>query len=478
MIKKTISIILLVFGFFASQAQYTFEHIYKSPLNQFTGNFVEANNGDIVFPIYTVNPFETKIVKINLQGVIIDSVIIKKLPNAFIKMIKYDDNSFFISGCLLGDTNDVFCLRKYDFNFNLLNEIVLPVEGKLDYINYAAMMINSRNNLVVSVLSSKTMSAKTYILEVNQNCEIVKSKILNTAWNYAVTNAIIQKNEYYYFFVNGALMEKTSLLRTYKLDTAFNNLGRIFSGYPDVIEDCNNAKWLNDSVFLLSGRNLNSQTTYEYTQILKIKIDTSFHILKNFTLSQNDSSLTIACEDNLSFIDVNNIFLGSWSVKHFSNDSTNQFILTKLDSSLNVKWTKKYGGDAVYYLDNIKATQDGGCIMNGFSYNDHFPENLYDPFIMKVNSEGNINWVHNLPSTFMKVNVYPNPGSDKLMVNNPPLNTSLVLYNTNGQAVITQSLNQNNSINTISLQSGIYFYQLIDDKGKVLGAGKWVKGKR
>jgi len=39
----------------------------------------------------------------------------------------------------------------------------------------------------------------------------------------------------------------------------------------------------------------------------------------------------------------------------------------------------------------------------------------------------------------------------------------------------TQSLNQNNSINTSSLQSGVYFYQHTDSKGKVLGAGKWVK---
>ncbi len=45
----------------------------------------------------------------------------------------------------------------------------------------------------------------------------------------------------------------------------------------------------------------------------------------------------------------------------------------------------------------------------------------------------------------------------------------------NGQAVITQLLNQSNSVNTTTLKSGIYIYQIIDSKGKMINTGKWIK---
>ena len=71
--------------------------------------------------------------------------------------------------------------------------------------------------------------------------------------------------------------------------------------------------------------------------------------------------------------------------------------------------------------------------------------------------------------------IFPNPGCGKLIVNNAPLNSCFVLCNNYGQVVITQSLNQINSINTNNLQSGIYFYHLIGCNGKVLSMGKWMK---
>ena len=174
------------------------------------------------------------------------------------------------------------------------------------------------------------------------------------------------------------------------------------------------------------------------------------------------------------------LFLGSFATKdgggYFSNYYSH-LVLYKIDSAFHLKWEKEYGGDANYVLISIKATQDGGCVLAGTRY-DYLTQNEEtDPFIMKVNSEGNISWVHNLPDEFIKLKVYPNPGIDKLIVNNPPQNTKLILYDTNGQTQIMQSLNQSNRVNTTTLKSGIYYYQIVNSKGKVIGTGKWIKAE-
>jgi len=480
MLKKTITIILLVFGFFASQAQYTFQQIYKDTLPQIPGNIIETSNGDFIFSI--INAYHTwisKIIKMDKEGNIIDSIVISNISNLLNSLFKFDENCFFACGEWNIDNKYSFWLRKYDYNLQLLNELSIPISGHSNGI-HNPIIINNKNNLVVSITcqASQTTS-EVHLFEINLNCEIIKHKIYSS-FRGSYTTDIIEKDSLYYLFSMARLTKLPCAM--YKLDSAFNILKLEISG---LIGDLNNAKWINDSVILLSERIHNDITQFQETKVLKIKVDTclNWHYpLKDTVFAKNDSNNFIAWKNNLDFVDVNNIFLGSFVTKEYfggylSNDYSH-LVLYKLDSALHVKWEKEYGGDAYYMLLSITATQDGGCIMTGTRYDYLTQNNETDPFVIKVNSEGNINWVHNLPSTFMKVSVYPNPGCDKLTVNNPPLNTSLVLYNTYGQAVITQSLNQSNSINTNSLQSGVYLYQLIDDKGKVLGAGKWVKGKK
>ena len=483
MLKKTITIILLVFGFFASQAQYTFQHIFKDPNFQAPGNIIETSNGDYIFSITNVYPIhESKIMKIDKEGIIVDSIVIPDVINVLYTLFKYDENSFFVCGEWNIDDKYSFWLRKYDYNLQLLNELSVPISGHSNLVRNP-MISNNKSNLIISITcQSSSTSSEVHLFEITPNCEVIKYKEYSSAIaSYA--DDILQKDSLYYLFFTGFLHK--GFCEIYKLDSAFNILN-VYSMDASLVGDCNNAKWVNDSVIVFSGRIRNVITNFWETKLLKFKIDTSIYYwhypLKDTVFAKNDSNNFIAKKNNIDFIDVNNIFLGSFVTKEYyggylSNDYSH-LVLYKLDSALHVKWEKEYGGDAYYMLISITATQDGGCIMTGTRYDYLTQTEETDPFVIKVNSEGNINWVHNLPSTFMKVSVYPNPGCDKLTVNNPPLNTSLVLYNTYGQAVITQSLNQSNSINTNSLQSGVYLYQLIDDKGKVLGAGKWVKGKK
>ena len=99
-----------------------------------------------------------------------------------------------------------------------------------------------------------------------------------------------------------------------------------------------------------------------------------------------------------------------------------------------------------------------------------------DIYIVKVDSNGLINWTQEIPIDKSETTVYPNPGTNQLNIKTTGNEMDFELLNINGQVVIRQMLDGNQStINTESLESGIYFYRLIDKKNKAVKTGKWIK---
>ena len=69
--------------------------------------------------------------------------------------------------------------------------------------------------------------------------------------------------------------------------------------------------------------------------------------------------------------------------------------------------------------------------------------------------------------------VYPNPTNSTLTINTKANYTSIQIVNTIGQVVFTKE--KSASLNVSSLPSGIYFIQLLDNKGSVISNEKFVK---
>ena len=69
--------------------------------------------------------------------------------------------------------------------------------------------------------------------------------------------------------------------------------------------------------------------------------------------------------------------------------------------------------------------------------------------------------------------VYPNPTNSALTINSIANYTSIQIVNMLGQVVFTKE--KSASLNVSSLPSGIYFIQLVDNKGSVIGKEKFVK---
>ncbi|MFI5171015.1 MAG: T9SS type A sorting domain-containing protein [Chitinophagales bacterium] len=75
----------------------------------------------------------------------------------------------------------------------------------------------------------------------------------------------------------------------------------------------------------------------------------------------------------------------------------------------------------------------------------------------------------------MKRNIYPNPATDYININNPATSdVTMEVYNLNGQKVDVQTLSpEMNSINLESYASGIYTFRLIDN-GSIVYSNKFV----
>ena len=74
---------------------------------------------------------------------------------------------------------------------------------------------------------------------------------------------------------------------------------------------------------------------------------------------------------------------------------------------------------------------------------------------------------------FDKVLIYPNPSSTQITIelpHTPQKNTSLTIYNLNGQQLITQKITEPQTVVDISgLPQGVYFVKVVDDRMVMIG---------
>ncbi len=104
---------------------------------------------------------------------------------------------------------------------------------------------------------------------------------------------------------------------------------------------------------------------------------------------------------------------------------------------------------------------------------------LSNPEYQNVEKYSYSNFLHlelgapaNIPETVIKI--YPNPGNNILYVQGNK-NNEFVLYDLTGREVVHKTINESAiTVNTSSLNSGIYFYRFLKS-GAIIESGKWVK---
>ncbi|MEI6508158.1 MAG: T9SS type A sorting domain-containing protein [Bacteroidota bacterium] len=179
--------------------------------------------------------------------------------------------------------------------------------------------------------------------------------------------------------------------------------------------------------------------------------------------------------NTFDFVNPNNIFI---SVK-----AGGSFLIINVDSNFNERWRKIVTTPYPYYVSfshSMFATIDGGCVITGIvrNFNDTGINQMSDIFIFKINSDGNMSDVPKEYNSFHDLFIYPNPSSDKIFISGETQNRNFVLYNLQGNEVLTAKDKELiNGISVTSLKTGLYFYKLTDKLTGAVKTGKWVKGE-
>ena len=161
-------------------------------------------------------------------------------------------------------------------------------------------------------------------------------------------------------------------------------------------------------------------------------------------------------------------------------DEPTYIMLNKLNHNLELIEQLFYGGDGVYNPNDIIETNDNHIVVAGDFFDPYaVPFNChFDPFVLKVNSEGLIvnTQNHELPQVHEAILV-PNPGKEFLAVKLAIQHHAAVLqlFDIGGRLLLTEQINTDmQQVNTSALPAGIYPYR-ITAGNRIIGWGKWVK---
>lgn len=488
------TILFLFFAFQSGIAQNSFTLVYggeesKRPnCIKTIGNYYYMLTCDFVLPSYRGNAAEVVLISAN------GNVLKKKelysegqISGPLRKILPLNDSELLLLGGYRADDtgNTSIWLIKIDTSLNVIWEKFLPTNVKyLEKINY---VVNDSNNiaLLITLTTGTPNVAKSLLFyELTIEGEIVRSKYENTG-NPITTNgySIISNSNGYYAFVDGFSsylpVPGYGFSERLDLDTNFNIIRA--QSIPEGMNGYMTADRINEHSYYLAG---NQYYTGFYTETGIQKTDTSNTIIysNHSGLPGNiaDGPAWLEClsakDDNIIYTGGNGHDYGGFQICNLLRPRS--FILSNFDSLLNCRWTKYYGSDtACYYMMDLDATDDGGCIMAGTILSPNTNPNKTDVIIIKVDSEGLITSSNKPGTRVMQALVYPNPGDDYLMLQTGRQNIGAIftLHNLSGQKLIEQTVNSTSQhFSGTGLPSGSYVWSL--NKGNsVIETGKWIK---
>ena len=485
--KRITIIFLLLLSASASVSQVTFENIVSDSLDQMPANIVEIDNGYIILEhlgSYFTNNYHTRILKMNLEGEIIQSKILKPDTYRFgiESIVKIEDGNYLCYGSqqLTADSAAFFTAIKLDHNFN----IIFEKNYLTDFSSISNINVEKRNNMWVVTgtglyMDFARMVICSYLL--NENQDTIKTNIYggsSITWVFDMIYA--EEEDVFRLFTMGFHQQTNTSGQILKINPALQIIDII--GIPEYVNVYHNAKYLDNQSYLLSGKVAVSLGNPPNIQMALLKMSSEDSLLNHQLYGPPDTLDYPGVYTNLDFIDESDIYYGgtsNYSVQTIWSPTKSWFILNKVNSNLELQWQKFYGGDAYYVLWNLIATKDGGCMMAGARFDYLTQYNERDLYIVKVNQDGLIVGTgEELPNiSAQDAIVYPNPGNEYLNIQSgPQINSALFeLFDMNGNLVLTTPLDERlETISTIMLSTGTYPYRITFDN-KIVGSGKWVK---
>lgn len=230
--------------------------------------------------------------------------------------------------------------------------------------------------------------------------------------------------------------------------------------------------WINDSVFLLPtpvfGCSHYNLTTYYGAAILKM--DSGFNTVNTVFFDVfNPPAYQYKLLSAQRPIVINNdeVYFCYTTFSGYYGDPQ-QVAVCKLDTDLNLKWKRWYGGAQEYHtITDMIPARDGGCLLSG----EGGPNPSYwthpFPYVLKITSDGYCSLEEKGEPLLKPYAFFPNPVDDQLHMEFSPdvQPRNVELYDIQGRLVHSQGKGFE-GISMSNLPSGTYTLRIVMKDGK------------
>ncbi len=168
-------------------------------------------------------------------------------------------------------------------------------------------------------------------------------------------------------------------------------------------------------------------------------------------------------------------FLWCYYESDAGGEAADRFKFAVVDTNLNIlRMTTFETGYPEAYIDllSVLPTSDGGYLVSGQVL--HPPYTQGNAYVAKIN--GSTGVAERLGTN--GITVYPNPGTSfTLQLGDRPYTGSMVqVYDPNGKCVVQERLlSDRTQVDAQGWASGLYLYRVVDQQGKAIHQGKWMR---
>jgi hypothetical protein len=438
---------------------------------------IELANGQFIVVSWRIPQsgiYAANIMKLDAYGNLIHQNILRYNGNSsgLTSIIQLSENRFVLSGATYPGPAGNLWICTIDSSLNVIAQksYILGTYS----LHFNKMKLDHQNNILVFGIIDSLSIPYSFIFKLTPNMDSIAYRIYNEHWSEE--QDLIERSDHkgYYFLVNGFV--STGSGKILSLDTAFN-IEKITEltegiGYHGTL------KLMDSTHIIVCGERAPTGNMNKMSIGVQL-YDTNFNLIHYSFYGKTDTVELPALVKSLDFIDPSSVFIGGtyyWQLYTFETVD-NWYMLNNIDASFNLKWEKLYGGDGYYWLYGILATRDGGCLMYGTFWDYHNnPDYTRYIRLIKVSKDGLLSDKNGNPGDkAMEVILYPNPGTDRIIVESALKNLMVSFFDVTGNCVVKKSIQSMvESLDVSELSSGIYFYRFTCGD-KVIDSGKWIK---
>lgn len=472
--------------------QTNFKYIWENERQNIPGNIIEIRNQEYIISVLEYDIEVSKsyfsLLRIDNSGNLLDSKIISNERSIFLlDIIRNSDSTFLVlcneSNCLTLDSV-LFKVTTMNYTFDIIQNNAYQTNEK--YYDLSKYSINKDGGIVfcAQLNSNYLVDTSNYSNVILYGLSMIGDSVMAKPF-YNETDQkpyqIIEKpnvSGYYLFGSTNIMNEPFRNKFITELDYNFNPIHATID--PNfMLQHWTNAKRFGTSNIIYTGFDLNPGEHYIGSVAI---MDTNFNTIayQKIEETERDTVVNLSHKYNLDFVDENNIYVTGIANMKFQlpyQQDSSWVIIANMDSNLNIRWQKKYGGDMFYMPYSTLATSDGGCMVLGFCWDYKTQQDENSIFVMKVDSTGLLASI-SYPVTFKNtIHPFPNPGNDyfKIDFNAQQFPVELKVFDISGKLLLSETIeNKYQRIHTSGLNSGLYLIRMTDNN-KIEKTVKWVK---